>query len=36
MLDRSTLKSFYPMVATPCYGGSLFYTGLIKSIMLTI
>ena len=20
MLDRSALKSFYPLVATPCYG----------------
>jgi hypothetical protein len=26
MLDQSVLKSFHPLVATPCYGGGLFYT----------
>ena len=34
MLDRSALKSFYPMVATPCYGGELFYTYVISLIGL--
>lgn len=34
MLDRSVLKSFYPMVATPCYGGGLFYTYVISLIGL--
>jgi hypothetical protein len=32
MLERSALKSFYPLVATPCYGGALFYTYVIGLI----
>jgi hypothetical protein len=34
MLDASSLKSFYPLVATPCYGGGLFYTYVISIIRL--
>jgi hypothetical protein len=34
MLQASSLKSFYPLVATPCYGGSLFYTYVISIIRL--
>ncbi len=34
MLDRSALKSFYPLVATPCYGGALFYTYVVSLIQL--
>lgn len=34
MLDPSALKSFYPLVATPCYGGSLFYTYVVSLIRL--
>ncbi|MEI9901789.1 MAG: hypothetical protein WDN31_18690 [Hyphomicrobium sp.] len=25
MLERSGLPTFYPLVATPCYGGALIY-----------
>ena len=34
MLDRSALKSFNVMVATPCYGGSLFYKYVTSIIQL--
>ena len=34
MLDRSALKSFYPLVATPCYGGALYYTYVTSIIQL--
>lgn len=34
MLDRSALKSFYPLVATPCYGGALYYTYVTSLIKL--
>jgi hypothetical protein len=34
MLDTSELKRFYPLVATPCYGGTLFYTYVISIVRL--
>jgi hypothetical protein len=34
MLDPSALKAFYPLVATPCYGGSLYYTYVVSVIQL--
>jgi hypothetical protein len=34
MLDRSALRSFYPLVATPCYGGNLTYTYVVSLIQL--
>ena len=34
MLDPSASKSFYPLVATPCYGGALFYTYVVSLIQL--
>jgi hypothetical protein len=34
MLDASVLKTFYPLVATPCYGGAVFHNYVISIIRL--
>lgn len=34
MLDSSALKSFHPFVATPCYGGAVFYNYVLSIISL--